>query len=160
MSDILRVNNVIYSWSSHSAKFDGVPYNGILDVKHSQKRERKVVWGMKRNGTPLGKTSGKYSTGGITLKMLADSYDKLTTQMTLKGLGSYGDAEFVFALQLAEPVPGAIPITKIWTGCTIDGEDEGTSEGVDEATVDVEIGALEFTQNGKRLWSATRSLAL
>lgn len=158
MTDILRVNSTVFGWNSHTAKFDAIPYNGILSVDYEQKRERKVVWGMKRNGTPLGKTSGKYSVAGCTVRMLVDSYDKLTDQLTLKGLGSYGDAEFLFGLQLLEPRQK--PLILMFSGCTIDGEKDAVAEGTDEAAVDVEIGALSMTRNGKRLWSVERSLSL
>lgn len=158
MTDLLRVNSTIYGWNSHSMRFDAIPYNGILSVDHEQTRERKVVYGMRRNGTPLGKTSGKYSSKGFTIKMLADSYDKWTDFLTIKGLGSYGDAEFTSTLSLVEP--GQKPIIKLWTGCTIDGEKESNAEGIDEACVDVEIGALTFSRNGKQLYSVIRSLSL
>lgn len=158
MTDILRVNNTVYGWNSHSAKFDGIPYNGLQSVDHEQGRERKVVHGMKRDGTPIGKTSGKYSVRGFTIKMLVGSYDRLTDYLTVKGLGSYGDAEFLVSIQLVEPLHK--PLLLVWTGCTIDGEKESNAEGTDEAAVDVEIGALSFTRNGKRLWSAVRSLAI
>lgn len=158
MTDLLRINNTIFSWNSCSFRFDGVPYNGILGLDYEQKRERKVVHAARRDGRPLGKTSGKYTVPTFTLNMLRDSADKLTTQMTVKGLGSYGDAEFVFVAQYIEPLQ--IPITVLCTGCTIDGEKDGNQEGVDELTTEFTIGCLSILKNGKSLASVVRGIPL
>src|SRR5260221_326541 len=118
MTDIIRVNNTIYSWNSSSFKIDGIPYIGIMSFDYEQKRERSVVYAAKKDGRPLGKTTGKYSVPSCSLKVLKDTWDQLSTQLTLKGLGSFGDAEFVIIAQFVEI--GSIPITIVCTGCTID----------------------------------------
>ena len=158
MTDIIRVNNTPYSWNSTSTKFDGIPYNGLLGFDYEQKRERKVVHAQKRNGRPIGKTAGKYSVPSMSLRMLRDSWDKLSTQLTAKGLGSYGDAEFVIIFQYVEPVIGATPITVICAGCTVDGVKSVNQEGIDESVVELEIGCLSIIENGKSLASIVRSI--
>lgn len=158
MTDLLRVNNTILSFNSFALKIDGVPYNGVLGFDYDQKRERKVVHAAKRDGTPLGKTSGKYHVEPITLTMLRDSADKLTTQLTTKGLGSYGDAEFVLIAQYIEPLQP--PITVIGVGCTIDGEKDTNQEGVDELLTEFTIGCLRLVKNGKSLASLVRAIPL
>jgi hypothetical protein len=158
MTDIVRVNSTILSWNSCIFKVDGIPYNGILEFNYEQKRERKVVHAARRDGRPLGKTAGKYSVPSCTLKMLRDSADKLTTYLTAKGLGSYGDAEFLFFVQYFEPVIGAVPITVVCEGCTVDGKKDPNAEGVDELATEFEIGVLQLTENQKRLWSVIRSI--
>jgi hypothetical protein len=156
MTDIIRVNNTIVSWNSFSFKIDGIPYTGITAFDYDQKRTRKVVYGAKRDGTPLGKTSGKYEVQPITLTMLRDSFDKLTTYLTTKGLGSYGDAEFTFIAQYIEPLQP--PITVIGAGCTIDGDKDSNAEGTDELVTEVTIGCLRLLKNGKSLASITRAV--
>lgn len=158
MTDILRVNNTILSWNSCSFKFDGIPFNGILGFDYEQKRERKVVHGGRKDGRPLGKTAGKYTVPTCVMTMLRDSYDKFTTYLSAKGLGSYGDAEFVFVLQYVEP--GQPPITVVGRGCTIDGEKEVNQEGIDELVTEVTIGCLEIIKNGKSLASLVRALSV
>lgn len=158
MTDVIRVNNTILSWNSFSFKIDGIPYNGLLAFDYEQKRERKVVHAAKRDGRPLGKTSGKYTVPTCSLTMLRDSFDKLTTYLTAKGLGSYGDAEFTFIAQYIEP--GQPPITVIGTGCTVDGDKDANAEGVDESLTEVTIGCLEIIKNGKRLASVVRAIPL
>jgi hypothetical protein len=156
MGDLIRVNNTILSWTSCIFTVDGDPYVGILSFDYEQKRERKVVPGARRDGTPLGKTSGKYSVPTCSLKMLRDSADRLTNYLTLKGLGSYGDAELVFMAQYVEPEQ--VPITVVCDGCTIDGEKDSNEEGTDQLMTEFEIGVLTLTKNGKRLWSLQRSI--
>lgn len=160
MTDIIRVSNVILSWNSFSFKIDGIPYTGLTSFDYEQKRERKVAYGARKDGTPMGKTSGKYSVPTCSLTMYRDSYDDLTTYLTAKGLGSYGDAEFSFVAQYVEPVPGSTPITVIGTGCTIDGEKETQAEGVDELLTEVTIGCLRLLKNGKSLASIIRAVPL
>lgn len=153
-----RVNDTILSWNSGLVKIDSDPFEGILEIDYEQTRERKVVYGLRRDGTPLGKTSGKYSVKNVMLKMLRDSADALTDYLTAQGLGSYGDAEFSIQVEYAEP--GSIPIIVVIDGCTIDGEKDGNTEGTDESTTEFTIGALTLTKNGKRLWSVQRELTL
>jgi hypothetical protein len=160
MTDIIRVNNTIVSATSCSWKFDGQPYEGITALNFSDKRERKTVHASRRDGRALGKTSGKYTVGDFSFTMLVDSFDRLTTYLTLKGLGSYGDAEWTFIGQYIEPAPGSIPITAVIDGCTVDEVSDPYSEGIDEKVVDVTCSALSITRNGKRLWSVIRGVPL
>ena len=156
MTDLVRINNTILGWNSCIFKVDGDPFNGITAFNYEEKRERKVVYGARRDGVPLGKTSGKYSVPSCSLTMLRDSFDKLTDYLSIIGLGSYGDAEFTFMSQYVEP--GQMPITVLCEGCTIDGVKDGNQEGTDELVSEVEIGVLSLTKNGKRLWSVQRSI--
>lgn len=160
MTDIIRVNSTILSWNSFSLKIDGIPYNGITGFDYEQKRERPVVYAARRDGVALGKPAGKYSVPTCTLTMLRDSADKLTTQLTAKGLGSYGDAEFTFIAQYFEPVPGSVPITVVGTGCTIDGEKDTNQEGTDASLTEFTIGCLRLLKNGKSLASIVRGVPL
>ena len=160
MGDLLikRVNNVILSWNSMTTKIDGDPYEGIIGLDYDQGRERKIVYGQRKDGTPLGKTSGRYSVKPVKLRMLRDSADTFTDYLTTQGLGSYGDAVFQINCQYVEP--GSKPITVILTGCTVDDENDVNAEGVDELVTEFTIGALACIKNGKRLWSVQRELTI
>lgn len=161
MTDIIRVNSTIFSWNSTSMKIALTPYNGIMSIDYEEKRERKVVYGMKRDGKPLGKTSGKYSVPSVSLKMLRTTWEKLSTDLTVLGLGSIGDAEFPMLFQAYEPVLTTdLPQTVLFENCTIDGIKHSHAEGTDELTTELEIGCLQLTQNGKRLWSVVRGLGI
>ena len=162
MTDILRINGTVISWHETSFRIVGLPFYGILGFDYEQKRERKIVYGSKRNGKPINRTSGKYSVPSVSLKMLRASADQLTTLLTPLGLGSYGDAEFIMTVQYIVPVfVGQVPqppITVILSGCTIDGEKDANQEGVDEAVTEFDIGCLDITKNGKSLASIIRNI--
>ncbi len=130
--------------------------NGIQSLDFEQTRERKGVYGMRRDGTPLGKTAGKYGVKSFNMKFLVASYDTLTDYLTPIGLGSYGDAEFSVHVQYIENEVDVI--TYDFGGCTIDGEKESPAEGNDELTVDVTIGCLSIIKNGKTLFSVARGI--
>lgn len=155
MSDLIRVNGTPYSWNSCSFTIDGAPYVGVTSMEFGQKRERSTVYGSRRDGTPLGKTTGKYSVPNVTMTMLRDSYDALTTQLTAKGLGSYGDAEFTIVVKIFEPGVN-IPSVYVLSRCTIEEEKHGNTEGVEALTTDVTIHCLNVTLNGKQLASVIR----
>ena len=158
--DVVRINNTIYSWTSCRFLISSLPWTGLVAVDFEQKRERKIVYAAKQNGTPLGWTAGKYSVPSFSMKFLKDSFNALTDQLTIQGLGSYGDAEWNFLLQVVEPTIGALPITHIGDPCVILGHKDAHEEGIDELVVEVDIACLAMTTNGKRLWSAVRSLGV
>lgn len=161
MTDILRVNGIQVSWHETSFRINGLPYYGILALDYEQKRERKIVYGSKRNGLPLGRTAGKVSFTA-SMKMLRASADQLTTMLTPLGAGSYGDANFIISVQYIIPVlpgnPPQPPITVILTDCTIDDKKDSNAEGVDEAVSEIELGVLGITENGKSIASLVRSI--
>lgn len=158
MTDIVRISPIIHSWNSCRWAFNLIPFSGIVGCDYEEKRTRKLVYGSNRSGTPLGITSGKYEPGPLNIRMLRDSFAKLTLLLFPLGLGSYGDAEFVFFAQYIEPVPGSTPQTVIATGCYIVGVKDAQQEGTDELVTDVAIQPLAFTRNGQRLWSLIRSV--
>jgi hypothetical protein len=163
MTDILqtRLNTSPYSATSCSWIIAGAPYVGITALSYEQKRERKLVHGSRRDGTPLGKTAGKYSVGSVTMTMVRSSYDLLTTQLSILGLGSYGDAVFPIIATYSDPfaqLQGVPPIVVMISGASIVGEKEAYAEGFDELLTEVELMALTLTRNNKRLWSVVNAL--
>lgn len=156
----LRVNRTVYSWTSSRTRIDGAPYTGIVSIDYEQKRDVKVVWAERQDGTALGWTSGKYSVPAVTMKMLKTTSDSFTTQLTVKGLGSYGDAEFPLVVQCVEPLSGAQPLTAILAPCRVVGKKDAYEEGIDELLDEYTLACLAVTENGKRLWSAIRGIGV
>jgi hypothetical protein len=156
--DKTRINGTPFSWTSMETKIDNVPYVGILEINWEEKRERKVVYAGMQDGTPLGKTAGKYSVSGFTLKMLRASATLLKQQMTAKGAGSHGDPEFTIFVSIAEPALFPGPITYTCSRCTIDGEKDSHAEGIDELVTEFEIGCLSVSEDRMQLSSLVRSL--
>jgi hypothetical protein len=162
MTDVLRVNNTVYSWNSTQFLIAGAPYTGILSVSYGQKRERKKVWGARRDGRPLGRTAGKYDPGPVKMTMLADTFDVMTTLLTVLGLGSYGDAEVPILIQIAEPgipLPGSPPVlTTAISFATITDVEDTKQEGTDELVKEVTWDVMQILENGKSLQSIVRAI--
>ena len=106
---------------------------------------------MRKSGTPLGRTRGKYEPGAVTFRMLASSYDILTDILTPLGLGSYGSAEWPAILSIAEI--GDKPIVYVFDRLVIDSDKVSAAEGIDEIAVDVTCDVMAISMNGKVLYS-------
>lgn len=156
--NLVRINDIVYSWASTAFTWNGFPVRGILELSFEQKRERKVVYAANQSGRPIGKTSGKYSVPSCTVKMLKDTADSLTTDLTALGLGSYGDAVSVITVHAVEPVVGSLPLIAVLSGVTIDGKKDAHVEGIDELVTEFELGVLNVIENGKVLWSVARNI--
>ena len=163
MPDVIRINNVPYSWNSSSTKIDNFPWPGILEISYGQKLDIKTVYSQTQDGTPIGGTAGQYSAGPITIKMLRDSYNALTDYLSLRaplpGLGtgtpgSYGRTEFGLIAQVTDSFAiGAIPILLIASPCRIMEEKESQAVGVEELVSEVTLWCLKYSVNGKTLYS-------
>ena len=165
MSDILetRLNDVPYSATSCSWFIAGAPFIGITALSYSEKRERKLVHASRKDGTPLGITSGKYSVDALSMTMLRSSFQRLIELLTPLGLGSYGDARFPLIATYSEPLAtaaGVLPVTIDIQGCRITGVKDSYQEGIDELVTEVDMMALALTRNGLRLWSVVNGAGL
>jgi hypothetical protein len=155
MSDLIRINDTFHSWESVSLEIDGDPWNGFTGIDWEQARTRTLVYGARKDGKPLGRTSGKYEPKPISMTWLRSSWNLLCEYLSIEGLGSYGDAEFDITLQYEEE--GDIQ-TIAFLKCTIDNEKDGNQEGTDALTTDATIGTLDITRNGLSLYSLIRNI--
>lgn len=151
MTDLLRVNDQIFSWNSCEFKAMGAPFEGIMSIDFDHSRKRKKVMGMRKSGTPLGRTRGKYEPGAVSFRMLATSFDILTDILTPIGAGSYGSAEWVGTLSIAEI--GDKPLVYLFDRLVIDSDKVSAAEGIDEIAVDVTCDVMGISLNGKALYS-------
>lgn len=158
--NITRVNRVPYSWTSCSHFFAGLPYKGITGVTFKETREVKLVHAAQQDGVPLGITSGIYKLENLSFTLLRDSALGLMQDLTVLGLGSYGDAEFTYMLQLFEPVvPPSIPQTTLITGCRITGVEDKQEMGSDELVTEFTCQAMFLIRApGLTLYSQARGL--
>jgi hypothetical protein len=161
--NITRVNRVPYSWNSCAHFFNGLPYKGLTAVSYKESREVKLVHAAQQDGTPLGITAGVYKVENLSFTFLRDSWAALAADLTLAGLGSYGDAEFTYILSVFEPaVPPSLPIQTILTGIRITGVEEKHAYGADELTTEVSAQAMFCLRTVAgvplQLWSAVRAL--
>jgi hypothetical protein len=163
MTDLIetRLNDVPYSATSCSWTIALAPFVGISALSYSEKRERKMVYGSRRDGTPLGITNGRYSVDSISMTMLRSSFQRLAELLTPLGLGSIGDARFPIIATYSEPLAslsGVLPITI--AGCRITGIKDSYQEGTDELSTEVEMMAMALTRNGLRLWSVVNGIGV
>lgn len=159
MSDlILLANGTAYSWPDHIFKINGARYVGLTALSYSEKRDRATVHAAKRDGTPMGMTTGKYEVESVSLTMLKASAILLKTTLALLGLGSYGDPPFALSVTAVQnPVAGVLPLppveVTIW-GCHLIGNQNDLSEGTDASPVVLPIKALWVRENGLSLFAA------
>jgi hypothetical protein len=163
VSDLVetRLNGTIYSATSCSWVIALAPYVGIVSLDYEEKRERKLVHASRRDGTPLGMTSGKYSVGSFSMTMLRSSFQRLAEQLTALGAGSYGDARFPVLATYSEPlasIAGVKPIVIDIQGCAITGVKDSFAEGFEELLTEVQLSAISLTRNGLRLWSVVNGV--
>jgi hypothetical protein len=163
--NLSRVNGTPYSWHSCAHFFNGLPYKGIVAANWEEEREVKIVHAGQQDGLPLGITAGRYMVKNVTFRLLTESAQMLMLDLTVAGLGSYGDAQFSYSNQLFEPslqIPPAVPSLSTISGCRITGVKEVRENGVDELVTEFTCAALFVTRliGGvpAQLWSLTRSL--
>ena len=166
--NLTRINRVPWSWVSCAHFFAGFPYKGITAVNFKETREVKLVHAAQQDGTPLGITSGIYKVESLSWMLLRDSAASLMVDLTAFGLGSYGDAEFLYVLQQFEPVgptSGGVPqppMQTIIAGCRITGVEDKTEMGTDELVTEITAQGLYVIRNiggvPLKLWSTIRTL--
>lgn len=162
---LVSLNGIPYSWTSTAHFFAGLPYKGVTAVNFKETREVKLVHAAQQDGVPVGTTSGLYRVENVSFTLLRDSAYALMADLSVLGLGSYGDAEFMYLLQLFEPVPGSIPPqvpsvpqSVTLAGCRITGVDEKQQVGSDELVTEFTVTARYVVRPVGTLWSAQRSL--
>jgi len=110
--EIFRIGGFMLSRTSVKTLVDGVPYTGIVEVNGEEAREGEIVHGQRTDGTPLGLTSGLYMPGPLTFKTYIDSGEQMLQQLSVLGLGSFGNYLFTFILEIFEnPLLPAMTLT-------------------------------------------------
>lgn len=134
-------------------------------MTYKEERKVKLVHAAQQDGIPVGTTSGLYEVSGVKFTLLRDSANGLLADLAILGLGSYGDAEFTYILQLFEIVPTSIPpqvpslpLTLTINGCRVTGVEEKAEVGSDELVTDIEVTAKYIFRPTGNLWSVTRGL--
>lgn len=159
MLEVFRVNDAIHSWNSCRHLIDVEPFSGVVSVDFNESRERKLVYGGRRDGLPLGMTTGKYDPGVVGVKYLSDQWDLVSTYLTEKGLGSIGDATFTHTIESSEGGDVEVPvIITLATGCRVQKVHQAFEEGIEENLVEVELRVMQLVTNGKVLFSLARNI--
>lgn len=158
--DLVRIGNRVYGQKSCGFSVEGVPYVGIQAVKYGDALEREHVWGMNKDGTPLGMTPGKYVPDDLAITFLKDVFQsKFLPQMAAMSAlfgapGSYGAAPFTFIAQYAE---GALPPSvDTVSGCQIVKTEDDVAEGSGALVTVVTCKVISLSRNGLTLFDRTR----
>jgi hypothetical protein len=148
--NITRVNRIVYSWTSCTHFFAGFPYKGVVGVTFKDTREPVLVNDAAQDGVPIGMTSGLYKVENVSFTLLRDSAAALMTDLTVLGLGSYGDAEFSYMLQVFEPITGIsipqLPQTTLISGCRVTGVEDVQEKGSDAILTKFDVMAIFITR--------------
>lgn len=102
VDEVFRIGGFMFSRTSVSTLVDGVPYTGITEVNGDEAREGELQHGQRTDGTPLGITSGLYMPGAFTFKTYVDTGEQMCQQLSVGGLGSFGNYLFTFILEIFE----------------------------------------------------------
>lgn len=158
--DLVRIGNRVFGAKSCAFSVMGVPYVGITAVKYGDSLEREHVWGMNKDGTPLGMTPGKYTPDDLSITMLKDVFQsKFLTQMAALSAafgapGSFGAAPFVFVAQYSE---GALPPSvDTISGCQIVKTEDDIAEGTGALVTVITCKVISLMRNGLTIYDRTR----
>jgi len=161
--NIFRLNRTPYSWTSCSHFLNGFPYKGLTAASFKETREVEIVQDAEQSGVPVGITSGMYKIDSFQLTMLRDTALGFMQDLAVIGLGSYGDAEFSYLLQLFEPTFGTAvpsqPQMTLISGCRITGVEDKQEKGSGALVTVFDVTALYLVRQGAlSLFSKTRQL--
>jgi hypothetical protein len=156
MSDNVRINGNLYSWSSTIFKIGGVPYTGLSEISWGQKRTRTKAYGMGKSARPRGRTGGKVEFDNLKVKFMKDTAQVVRKQFAaLSDDGkSYGNADSLPAsLQYVDG--NDEPITVEFDDLAVAVEGSSEKEGADPSMEDWEFDIMGIRVNGLSLYDAT-----
>jgi hypothetical protein len=163
MIDFVRLNNRVVSAKSLSTAIGGVPYQGIVAAKYSEKIDKEHVYDNDQSGGPVGMTSGKYMPEDASITMLKDVFTaKFLPQFGLLSAanlapGAWGQAP-PFPVSFTWFEPPIPPALDLLSGCEIIGAEDDYAEGINAAVVVIALKPMSLSRNGLTLYNRARSL--
>lgn len=159
MPAVPRVLSQVVGWYSGRMVVAGVPLEGLMQADSEEERTRGKVWGQRKSGRPLGRTSGKYEAKPFVLKVLADEWHLFVMPvLTALGLGSYGSAEFPVSFTFFEPLNPQLTINNAWDAACVINMKDSLTEGPDPYALDITLDALSMKRNGQVLYDFSRDI--
>lgn len=154
-----RILDQVVGWYSGRLVLAGVPLEGLMQADSEESRDRGKVWGQRRSGKPIGRTSGKYEAKPFVLKVLADEWHLLVQPvLTGLGLGSYGSAVFPVSFTFFEPLNPQLTINNAWDDATVINVKDSLTEGPDPYALDITFDAMSMKRNGQTLYDLSRDI--
>lgn len=168
---LVRLNQKAFGWNSTIHAIAGVKCEACLGLDFDEKITMELVYAMKRSGTPVANTTGKYEPGTVSGKYLLASTEDAqggwidTIEPEISSLtGSLADVEFPVLLQYEEPsmaqvVPGGV-ISISFPRMRIIGRKLATDEETKAAIVEITYQPLgPISINGITLAPIERDVA-
>lgn len=156
--DRARLQGTILSSKSISVNVYGAgTFDGWMGLGYSEKRERKVVQGSRKDLSPIGLTAGVYVPGAFSLKFV-----EATAQMIKEGIAkldpngtSYGDPLFALSFQIDEPdAAGPLIQYTFASVALVEPKMSAESNSSDELVEEMGFVYLRSNQNGLTLFSS------
>jgi hypothetical protein len=153
MSDEVRINGKLFSWSSTSFKLNGEPYWGITEITFADKRDRPKGYGLGRSHKPRGKAKGKYEADNLKLKVHKDTAEAIRQDLAKQSPDgvSWGEVKVPAVLQFTEDDK---IVTVEFEDCEPASNGEGNSEGPDPLYEDMEFCITGIKRNGLTLYDS------
>lgn len=134
-------------------------YEGWFGTGYSEKRERKVVQGARRDLTPIGLTAGIYIPGGMTMRFAASTAMDIRTGLaTFDPNGtSYGDVAFACSISIQEPINVNTPnLIYLFGNCCIVEDKDDLKNDAEELITEFGITFVRSNKNGLTLFSSNQ----
>lgn len=156
--DRSRLQGTILSGRSVDVNVYGAGvFDGWFGLGASEKRERKLVQGSRRDLTAIGKTAGVYVPGMFTLKFAAQTVMMIKESLArLEPNGtSFGDAEFDCTVALSEPDNENAPvILYTYADCNLTSTKGDAANTAEELIEEFELTYVRSDVNGLTLFSS------
>lgn len=155
MADTQRVNGFITSWGDIAFKLDDERYYGVTEINYGDTRARTKVYGMRRDGLPIGRTRGKYEASEVTAKMTYPAWVELRDALAAQATdsASFGDVIFQGEVQYTYGESDETHTDELIDLC-VTGVTVGASEGPDAIMVDITMDCMSIKRDGLTLSGA------
>lgn len=151
MADIFRVNDVIVAYTSYILTLNNIVYQGLTETTYGHKIETAYAYGMKRSGTPVGTTPGKYVPDPVKLKVYQSTADAIKTDLfNASGAAGLNGFRFPIGLQYQEVNLNSTYID--FYNCRLVAETSSLSEGAEASMTELEFWPLYLVVNNQPLF--------
>lgn len=158
MSDSVRINGAMHSWSSTIFKIGLERYWGLTSISFGDKIERTKGYGMQRSHAPRGRSAGKYTVEPLKIKGPKSTIEAIRNQFALAAPDgkSVGLPSFDVNLQFVEL--GETPISVQITDCKIAEDMSSHEENPDPLQDEMTFDVMRVIRNGKTLYDSTQGI--
>lgn len=155
MSDPVKVNGHLVSWSDIYFKVNGVPYYGIKSIGYGDSRAHTKGYGLGRHQAPRGRSAGKYETEPVSV-----TAEKATVAAVRKALAAlsadgqtYGGIEFQVIVQYDDGRGNQFDHEL--EDCVFSKDAAKHEEGSDPLYEDIEFDCMRIRRDGLTLFDGS-----